>query len=131
MAHLQNQGGSIGDFAEHLLRGDNNPAASTSWDELSDDELIRRMRQPFVTYQSSAPLFSTVNAVESFRHESLGLIALIDRLGQETERRQLGAEEDSQFFLLRLLLNQLMQSGVKAVTMHEVGHTLGLRHNFK
>src|SRR6188474_1223745 len=28
-------------------------------------------------------------------------------------------------------LEKLIQQGLKEVTMHEVGHTLGLRHNFK
>jgi len=28
-------------------------------------------------------------------------------------------------------LDKLIQQGLKHITMHEVGHTLGLRHNFK
>ncbi len=39
------------------------------------------------------------------------------------------AESDPK--LLEANLEKLIQQGLKEVTMHEVGHTLGLRHNFK
>lgn len=133
--------------AEFLLlnetqRPDDHPPHAASIDSrssLSDQELLRaawdegyrgsqdQLALMMVTAGTGAQMsFAAVHALGAELALLSAGFAASTQGGSMTYRR-LQEENDRK----RALLQRIMESGMKALVMHEVGHTLGLRHNFK
>lgn len=138
-APFSSDSASVGQLAEKLLFGTQSvqSGSNNGWDSLSDNTLIREVFSRSTGNSKShsvngSPKSSNSMPIESLGASPLGLSVILN-LGQHASRhgRELSTEDKLSRAQLQRLLNRLMESGVKAVTMHEVGHTLGLRHNFK